>query len=155
MIFGGAWPLVVRGLTCLALIQLTSEIIANYILCVGLYVAVLIGTPCVYSRRKRVAITGPWCPLDALGCTRATMLGSIGTNLNYLRGWATPIIPNVVGIDVCNQRHEPGIPCKCVSTSHVEYVPALCTHRPSLLPIGWLGEITGLTMWEKWLNHVI
>ena len=26
---GGAWPLVVRGLTCLALIQLTSEIIAN------------------------------------------------------------------------------------------------------------------------------
>lgn len=32
MIFGGAWPLVVRGLTCLALIQLTSEIIANYLL---------------------------------------------------------------------------------------------------------------------------
>lgn len=30
MICGGAWPLVVRGLTCLALIQLTSEIIANY-----------------------------------------------------------------------------------------------------------------------------
>jgi len=30
--FGGAWPLVVRGLTCLALIQLTSEIIANYLL---------------------------------------------------------------------------------------------------------------------------
>lgn len=33
--FGGAWPLVVRGLTCLALIQLTSEIIANYILSTG------------------------------------------------------------------------------------------------------------------------
>lgn len=31
MIFGGAWPLVVRGLTCLALIQLTSEIIAEYL----------------------------------------------------------------------------------------------------------------------------
>ena len=59
MIFGGAWPLVVRGLTCLALIQLTSEIIANYILCVGLRVTVLIGTPCDFSRRKRVAITGP------------------------------------------------------------------------------------------------
>lgn len=29
MIFGGAWPLVVRGLTCHALIQITSEIIAN------------------------------------------------------------------------------------------------------------------------------
>ena len=59
MIFGGAWPLVVRGLTCLALIQLTSEIIANYILRLGFKVAVLIGTPCDYSRRKRVAITGP------------------------------------------------------------------------------------------------
>ena len=59
MIFGGAWPLVVRGLTCLALIQLTSEIIANYILCSGLRVTVLIGTPCDFSRRKRVAITGP------------------------------------------------------------------------------------------------
>lgn len=35
MIFGGAWPLVVRGLTCLALIQLTSEIIANYLLRLG------------------------------------------------------------------------------------------------------------------------
>ena len=58
-IFGGAWPLVVRGLTCLALIQLTSEIIANYILRLGFKVAVLIGTPCDFSRRKRVAITGP------------------------------------------------------------------------------------------------
>lgn len=57
--FGGAWPLVVRGLTCLALIQLTSEIIANYIPCIGFSVKVLIGTPCDYSRRKRVAITGP------------------------------------------------------------------------------------------------
>ena len=59
MIFGGAWPLVVRGLTCLALIQLTSEIIANYILRFGSKVVVLIGTPCDFSRRKRVAITGP------------------------------------------------------------------------------------------------
>lgn len=57
--FGGAWPLVVRGLTCLALIQLTSEIIANYIPRPGFRVAVLIGTPCDFSRRKRVAITGP------------------------------------------------------------------------------------------------
>lgn len=57
--FGGAWPLVVRGLTCLALIQLTSEIIANYIRRAGFRFYVLIGTPCDFSRRKRVAITGP------------------------------------------------------------------------------------------------
>jgi len=57
--FGGAWPLVVRGLTCLALIQLTSEIIANYLLQPGFRYEVLIGTPCDFSRWKRVAITGP------------------------------------------------------------------------------------------------
>lgn len=47
----------------------------------------------------------------------------------------TLAIPDVVGIEDCNHSHEPGIPCKCVSTAHVEYVPALCTHRPSLLPM--------------------
>ena len=57
--FGGAWPLVVRGLTCLALIQLTSEIIANYLLESSSTFQVLIGTPCDFSRWKRVAITGP------------------------------------------------------------------------------------------------
>lgn len=59
MIFGGAWPLVVRGLTCLALIQLTSEIIASYLQICSLTTFVLTGTPCDFSRRKRVAITGP------------------------------------------------------------------------------------------------
>ena len=28
-----------------------------------------------------------------------------------------------------------GMPCKCGSSTRVEYVPALCTHRPSLLPM--------------------
>lgn len=46
MTFGGAWPLVVRGLTCLALIQLTSEIIANYLGFKYFYLSLLIGTPC-------------------------------------------------------------------------------------------------------------
>ena len=27
-----------------------------------------------------------------------------------------------------------------LSSSIAEYVPALCTHRPSLLPIEWSGE---------------
>ena len=30
---------------------------------------------------------------------------------------------------------ERGIPSKYESSSHADYVPALCTHRPSLLPI--------------------
>ena len=39
---------------------------------------------------------------------------------------------------------ERGMPCKRESSTRAEYVPALCTHRPSLLPIGWSGELVGL-----------
>ena len=39
---------------------------------------------------------------------------------------------------------ERGMPCKRESLTRAEYVPALCTHRPSLLPIGWSGEMIGL-----------
>ena len=40
--------------------------------------------------------------------------------------------------------HERGIPSKCESSARVDYVPALCTHRPSLLPIEWFSETLGL-----------
>src|ERR671931_2443308 len=36
------------------------------------------------------------------------------------------------------------IPSKRKSSACVDYVPALCTHRPSLLPIEWLSEAFGL-----------
>ena len=36
------------------------------------------------------------------------------------------------------------MPSKRESSARVDYVPALCTHRPSLLPIEWSGEIFGL-----------
>lgn len=36
------------------------------------------------------------------------------------------------------------IPSKRESSARVDYVPALCTHRPSLLPIGWFSEPLGL-----------
>ncbi|EMS58925.1 hypothetical protein TRIUR3_00108 [Triticum urartu] len=35
------------------------------------------------------------------------------------------------------------MPSKRESSAHVDYVPALCTHRPSLLPIEWSGEVFG------------
>ena len=37
-----------------------------------------------------------------------------------------------------------GIPSKRASLTRIDYVPALCTHRPSLLPIGWFSEVQGL-----------
>eukprot|EP00794_Sanderia_malayensis_P021447 gene21446-biopygen426 len=39
---------------------------------------------------------------------------------------------------------ERGIPSKRESSARVDYVPALCTHRPSLLPIEWSSETFGL-----------
>ena len=36
------------------------------------------------------------------------------------------------------------MPSKRESSARVDYVPALCTHRPSLLPIEWLSETSGL-----------
>ncbi|KAF1343758.1 hypothetical protein EJ07DRAFT_147814, partial [Lizonia empirigonia] len=40
---------------------------------------------------------------------------------------------------------------KRMSSACVDYVPALCTHRPSLLPIEWLSEAFGLARrgWQR------
>ena len=43
------------------------------------------------------------------------------------------------------------MPSKRESSARVDYVPALCTHRPSLLPIEWLSEAFGLAQggWQR------
>ncbi|KAK8700784.1 hypothetical protein V6N13_019174 [Hibiscus sabdariffa] len=51
-----------------------------------------------------------------------------------------------------------GIPSKRESSARVDYVPALCTHRPSLLPIEWSGEVfvsrrRGRTTRERVIKH--
>ena len=43
------------------------------------------------------------------------------------------------------------MPSKRESSSRVDYVPALCTHRPSLLPIERAGEEFGLEAWLGFL----
>ena len=48
--------------------------------------------------------------------------------------------------------HERGIPSKRESSARVDYVPALCTHRPSLLPIEWFSE--SLRLARMWLATV-
>ena len=35
-----------------------------------------------------------------------------------------------------------------MSSACVDYVPALCTHRPSLLPIEHFSEVLGLRAWR-------
>ena len=50
----------------------------------------------------------------------------------------------MLGIDIAIIGLQRGIPSKRKSSACVDYVPALCTHRPSLLPIEWFSEVFGL-----------
>jgi hypothetical protein len=51
-----------------------------------------------------------------------------------------------LGLGIAIVAHERGIPSKRDSSYRVDYVPALCTHRPSLLPIGSFSEASGLAV---------
>src|SRR6185312_5783068 len=46
------------------------------------------------------------------------------------------------------------MPSKRMSSACVDYVPALCTHRPSLLPIEWLSEAFVLALIDGKLSFV-
>ncbi|KAI3485444.1 hypothetical protein L1887_51245 [Cichorium endivia] len=83
-----------------------------------------------------VAFRTPLAPYE-----KSKFLGSGGSMVARLKlkgidGRAPPGIIAIVGL----QR---GIPSKRESSARVDYVPALCTHRPSLLPIEWSGEVLG------------
>jgi len=62
--------------------------------------------------------------------------------------------PLTSGIGVCKTRREQGISSSHGSPARGDYVPALCTHRPSLLPIGSDDEdhgalSPGFTAWAR------
>ena len=52
--------------------------------------------------------------------------------------------PSCLGLWLVIIAHERGIPSKCKSSACADYVPALCTHRPSLLPIEWFTKVLRL-----------
>ena len=54
-----------------------------------------------------------------------------------------------LGLGIAIVAHERGIPSKRNSSYCVDYVPALCTHRPSLLPIGSFSEAFGPAAHEQ------
>ncbi len=82
-------------------------------------------------------------PLDVRGRTRATLNepacvypGSrrSGNPLNLIRARDCRL-----QLSDMNEEYLVG----AASLTRVDYVPALCTHRPSLLPIGYFGEPPG------------
>ncbi len=82
-------------------------------------------------------------PLDVLGRTRATLTKS--ASMSYAdRCGESCETSSCWGLIIEILDHQRGIPSKRKSAACVDYVPALCTHRPSLLPIEWFSEISGL-----------
>ena len=85
-------------------------------------------------------------PLDALGCTRTTMTEATGRcfvkkhqNVNLCRGRDRSLEFDL----------EPGILSKRTSLACADYVPAFCTHRPSLLPMDDLVRRSELVLYQK------
>ena len=82
-------------------------------------------------------------PLDVRGRTRATLTVS-GVFLTGPKGSGILSILSPQGLGFVIIPHERGIPSRRKSSACADYVPALCTHRPSLLPIEWFSEVLGL-----------
>ena len=82
-------------------------------------------------------------PLDVLGRTRATLTKSASMSYADRCGESCETL-SCWGLIFEILDHQRGIPSKRKSAACVDYVPALCTHRPSLLPIEWFSEIFGL-----------
>ena len=78
-------------------------------------------------------------PLDVLGRTRATLTEAASMSFAARCGESCET-PSCWGQIIAILDLERGIPSKRESAARVDYVPALCTHRPSLLPIEWFSE---------------
>ena len=140
---GGAWPFLVGGVICLVnsdnerdLRLLTSvDYLGSLRFLEGHY---------TYECREAGGNNRSVMPLDVLGCTRATLIYSTSDWIDRFgesfenRSWW--------GLMLEIFHHERGIPSKRKSSTCIDYVPALCTHRPSHLPIEWSGEHFGFSV---------
>ena len=92
-------------------------------------------------------------PLDVLGGTRTTLTLVIGFSIerffNIFESRGNPDKTSWQEQKIANVFLQRGIPCRCVSSRRVDYVPAVCTHRPSLLPIGQSGDSNRFFFWFK------
>ena len=62
-----------------------------------------------------------------------------------LEGWVIAESPLLSGDRGLKCSLAQGIPSRRLSLIGDDCVPALCTHRPSLLPIEWSSEVFGLS----------
>ena len=83
-------------------------------------------------------------PLDVRGRTCTTMKAATCVRAPPERVGEPAEPPLCQGSGLVIFARERGILSKRESPAHVDQVPALCTHRPSLLPIGRFSEALGL-----------
>ena len=149
---GGAWPFLVGGVICL--VNSVNERDLNLLNSYGQRLVgrqLLRGTLCI-SHKEVWGNNRSVMPLDVLGRTRATLMHSTS-----LQPWPEGL-GNLLKLHRDGDRSiaiidlERGIPSKRESSARVDYVPALCTHRPSLLPIEWFSETFGLAVWQLQLQ---
>ncbi len=126
---GGAWPSPVRAVRCSVKSDnerdprslLPADSLGNP--------GTLRGLPSL-RRRKERATAGQYAP-DLLGHTRLQWLGQWDPTS---RDEGNPQTQPQLGSRAATRPREHGIPSNRVSSSRGEYVPAPCTHRPSLHP---------------------
>ena len=139
---GGAWPFLVGGVICLVnSVNERDRCLLNSWMSV-LTLQLLRGT-WIVKIQEDSGNNRSVMPLDVLGRTRVALMHS--TSLQpWPRGLGNLVNVHRDGqiIEIVNL--ERGIPSKRRSSICIDYVPALCTHRPSHLPIGWSGEASGL-----------
>ena len=133
---GGAWPFLVGGVICLVnsvnerdYNMLNSQTVVSEVSDFLEGLAILEWLE-VCSNNRSVM------PLDVLGRARATLTEEISAYIPGPRGLGNLETPSWLGSSIAIVGRERGIPSKRWSLTSSEYVPALCTHRPSLLPIG-------------------
>jgi len=167
---GGAWPFLVGGVICLvnsdnerdlSLLNSVFKLLYGWSgvhhHCCGRKVAVggdsvvdpwMLGH--IFLKGHLAFSQGKWgnnrsvMPLDVLGRTRATLMRATSFFL-VRKDWGILQIASCRGSIIVIISRKQGIPSKRKSSACADYVPALCTHRPSLLPIEWSGEPLGLS----------
>ncbi|KAL0231895.1 hypothetical protein PCE1_002892 [Barthelona sp. PCE] len=129
---GSAWPFLVGGVICLVnSVNERDPILLNSWTFFTKWTNFLEGLPEFYLRGwgKRQVCDALRCPVIK-GCHEISKeLANLFCNIVML------------GLTFAIMGHEQGIPSKCVSLAHADYVPALCTHRPSLLPIRMMPNV--------------
>lgn len=149
---GGAWPFLVGGVICL--VNSDNERDLRLLTRWSKYVyLIFLKGHYTFEYGEAGGNNRSVMPLDVLGCTRATLnystsglIDRSGESFENSSWW---------GLMLVIFHHERGIPSKRKSSTCIDYVPALCTHRPSHLPIEWSGEHFGFSDTFKYLGEVV